>query len=332
MDSTQKNLTECSWSWDYFTGPNNINTIFSKYGINNYNQKIDSDEKIDPDEKISDSPSFNLFCEQNKSEESDFGYQVINYKKNSKRKNSTEKTQKKMEIQRVIITNPFQTSNVISYGLKVFAQDTKRWVIVQSKHSVEFLLIFRGFYRKTFTKFLLSKITIEESLIIIKCLTEKTDYFINKYLYELKLDSNGLLYALVRMAESRKDILNIISDLDLSMNILPWNWPKGRIKISWIKESIFECAKREFFEEVEINLPAAVMISESYISEQITAITGRNFEFRYWIYVIKNEIELSPPKFNPEVINRLWVDTETCYKMIPQSVSHKKIFDESLNT
>lgn len=219
---------------------------------------------------------------------------------------------------RLILDTPFSTRSTISYGLIVFAKDTGKWAIIQRKHSVEFLLFIRGSYRLTYLPLLLSCITKDESLMIEKSLKGGPSVFKNLYLNELDLCPQGLEYALIRMAESRNIVLNLISKLDLSKNILSWTWPKGSLHISSNRETPFDCAKREFVEEVEIILPPPLFISNSYISENIKTITGRNIESRYWIYVIPNEIQMFPPKSHPEVSNRMWVGTEKYRTMIHQ--------------
>lgn len=308
-------------SWDYFTSQNNINQLFSKYGINNYTQR----KKYPKD----------LYLQPQIDPNIEFGF-VTKKKQYGKNENGKPGNGKNENIEfpnkrRMVTSTPFTEPSVISYGLIVFAKDTGRCVVVQDRHTTEFLLIFRGFFRKTFTKFLLSKLTIDESEMIIKCLNNDTETFINIYLNDLKLDEDSLLYALVRMADSRNDILKIIKELNVINNSLPWNWPKGRTRISWMKEGALECAKREFLEEVEITLPAPLNISKTYISDQITTVTGRNIESRYWIYIIPNEIPLSTPTSNPEVINRKWVDIETCSQIIPQTSTYRTLFDEILN-
>jgi len=229
---------------------------------------------------------------------------------------------------RLILDTPFSMKSTISYGLIVYAQDTKRWAIIQRKHSVEFLLFIRGSYRLTYLPLLLSFITEPEASIILECIKGGPDVFTNIYLNDLKLCSDGLEYALIRFAESRKIVPKLLSKLNLSKNTLRWTWPKGRLLISSARETPFDCAKREFTEEVEITLPPPLFISDTYLSENIKTITGRNIESRYWIYIISNEIPMTSPQSNPEVANRIWADTETCRSMINP---YNNLFEEIIN-
>jgi hypothetical protein len=286
--------------WEDILKNKEINEIFSNDGINNYtNQRIDINYDYNFDEII------------------DGNY---NSKDNDNLKDNT-------NLHRIIISTPFNMRSVISYGLMVFAKDTKRWVIVRDQHTSEYILLVKGYYRPTFTKFLLSKITPEEYQSIKNCLTSAISEFVNLYLNDLRLEKDGLLYAVVRMAESRTIILDMINGLDISNNTLPWNWPKGRIE----KESEFECAIREFTEEVEINLPPPILVSDTYVEETITTVTGRKLESRFWIYVIPNEIELKKPVNHREVSDRMWVDTETCINLIPKTINHIGLFKKVLN-
>lgn len=233
---------------------------------------------------------------------------------------------------RLVLDTPFSNRSTISYGLIVYAKDTKRWALTQRKHSVEFLLFIRGLYRLTHLPLLLSCITMEEAGIIHRCLKGGPSELKNIFLKELDFDPGWLKYALTRMAESRHIVINLLAKLDLSKNQLTWTWPKGRLQVSSDRETPFACAKREFTEEVELELPAPLFISDTYLSETMHTITGRNIESRYWIYVIPNEIPMTPPNGHPEVSNRKWVDTETCAKTLQSDYLFKQIVNIVTNT
>jgi len=228
---------------------------------------------------------------------------------------------------RLVLDTPFSMKSTISYGLIVYAKDTGRWAIIQRKHSVEFLLFIRGLYRLTHLPLLLSCITIEEADVIKRCIVGGPDIFKHVFLTELELDISGLKYALLRLAESRNVVTNLLLKLDLSENKLKWTWPKGRLQVSSDRETPFACAKREFTEEVEIRLPSPLYISDTYVSESVRTITGRNIESRYWIYVIPNEISMTEPHSHPEVSARQWVSTDSCSELI----QHDTLFHQVAN-
>lgn len=288
--------------WEDILKNKNINDIFSYDGINNYTS---ISTKINIDYDFDDSIIYNDDYDDHYHDDDN--------------------------LHRIIVSTPFNIRTIISYGLMVFAKDTKRWVIVRDKHTIEYVLLIKGCYRPTFIKLLLSKITVEESITIKNFLTNTIDVFVNLYLNDLNLEKNSLLYAVVRMAESRNNILKILDDLDISGNTLSWTWPKGRIQNYYFKETDFECAIREFKEEVEIDLPPSILNSDNYIEEHITTLTGRKLESRFWIYVIPNELELHKPINHAEVCDRIWVDTETCFKLIPKSINHINLFKKVIN-
>lgn len=233
---------------------------------------------------------------------------------------------------RLILDTPFSVRSTVSYGLIVYAQDTKRWVIIQRKHSAEFLLYMRGVYRLTHLPLLLSRITEQEAKIVTRCLKEGPDSFRSIYLDELDLPLSDLEYALIRMAETRNIVLKLLPKLDLSTNSLSWTWPKGRLTYSQVeKETPFDCAKREFIEEVEIALPVPIFISDTYISENVHTITGRNIESRYWVYIIPKEVTLLDPENHPEVAARKWVTTDQCRILVQQNDIFTRVVDMITN-
>ncbi len=229
---------------------------------------------------------------------------------------------------RLILSTPFSTRSTISYGLIVYAKDTKRWALVRRKHSIEFLLFIRGLYRITHLPLLLSGLTSKEANIIKDCLSSALT-FNRVYLQELDLDPSGLSYAIIRLTESRNLVLNLLSKISISHNELKWTWPKGRLIYTSSnndeRETPFICAQREFIEEVEFTLPPPLFVSDTYLSENILTVTGRNIESRYWIYIIPNEITMTIPNDHPEVSERCWVDSQVCGQLIHHDVLFKQI-------
>jgi 8-oxo-dGTP pyrophosphatase MutT (NUDIX family) len=220
---------------------------------------------------------------------------------------------------RLVLSTPFYVKSTVSYGLIVFAVKTQRWVLIQRKHSVEFLLVITGSYRISYLRLLLQAITSNELSIINQCINNDDDYFKNLYINILQLNINGFDYALLRLNENRTILKKITSNITINIiNTLSWNWPKGRLSFKmpeFLKdarsdmETHIECAKREFLEEVEIILPQPIYISDTYISSTIKTINFRNIESRFWIYIISEEIPITPPTNNIEVIARDWFDT-----------------------
>lgn len=220
---------------------------------------------------------------------------------------------------RLILDTPFNSKNIISYGLIVYARNTQRWLLIQHRHTVEFLLIIRGLYRKTHLPFLLSCITPSEADLIKECIKKGPLFFNNFYTNELKLDPNGLKHAISKISELRNVIINLLSKLDLSLNELKWFWPKGRS--SQFSENTFTIACKEFYEKTGLQLPPPLFISDNYISEINNTISGRTIESRYFLYVIENEIPIdNNAKIPTDIIQRKWMNTDTCQHYINSSL------------
>ena len=232
-----------------------------------------------------------------------------------------------LEKKRLILETPFNVKSIISYGLIVYAKDTRRWVVTQRKHTVELLLIIRGLYRITCLPFLLACITSDEAIFLEKLLTEGLVNYKDIYINSLQLPEDELNYSLIRITESRKLILYMMKKMDLSKNTLSWSWPKGRPLFSSVRETPFDCGKREFVEEVGIELPIPLFVSDTYITQNIKTLSGRNVQSRYWIYIIPTEIIIPPAISHPEVSNRLWVNTKICKKLIKYDLLFDRVKD-----
>jgi hypothetical protein len=225
-----------------------------------------------------------------------------------------------MDKYRLVLDVPFPNKSIISYGLVIYAKNTGRWAIIQRKHTIEFLLIIKGFFRLTYLPFFLSKIMPEESIILNTLLSNDKSYFMDFYVNKLQLPQEDFNYSLMRLNQSKKYIIKILEKLDLSKNKLSWSWPKGRLQFSSVKEIPFECAKRESIEELEIILPDPIFVSNNFLADNVKTITGKNIESRYWLYVIPHEIPVNQTTSHLEVSDRKWVDTNTCKSLINSNI------------
>lgn len=206
---------------------------------------------------------------------------------------------------RVVVDTPFKTQTVISYGLMVYAVNTARWLIVQRKHSAEYILFLTGNYRRSYLPFLLSRITKAEYDKIVICVSQ-IEAFDELYLIEHQLEIFTFKYAKTIFMENLTLIKSLLTSVVLGTT-LQWTWPKGRLQSFYEKENPILCAKREFVEEVEIELPKAVYISKHYITNVFKTINQRLIETRLWLYVIDEEITI-PALSNRhlEVGDRKW--------------------------
>lgn len=225
----------------------------------------------------------------------------------------------------VLDARSFSSSTTISYGLIVYAKNTGRWAILQRKHSIEFVLLMRGLYRPSYIPTLVSSITHEESKILLRSLRDHNYY---KQVYnDIVEHSEDFHYASMRLQECRLILQQIISRCDFTGNTLDWTWPKGRLHISQNQETPYQCALREFEEEIEIDLPEPLYVSRNYVSQESKTISGRNIVTRCWIYVIPQEIPMPKIKHHSEVTNRMWASSDTCYQLLSQNDSFSRIVE-----
>lgn len=218
---------------------------------------------------------------------------------------------------RVIVKTPFLCKKIISYGLIVYSIDTTKWVLIQRKHSAELILYVKGLYKISALPFLLSKITKKEK-IIIQTLHSATKSEYLKMASQLDIDLCRIDHdsAFYQMNATKEYANELFAVLYLDDNTLSWNWPKGRLDQTIPKESPFECAVREFNEEVESILPEPISVSNHYVSEILKTANGVHLESRYWVYIIDKECLIQPPIDNPEVSNRCWLSTSECLKKL----------------
>lgn len=181
----------------------------------------------------------------------------------------------------------------------------------------------RGIYRVSYLPLLLQHITPGEGELIRKAL-DNPNYFRYIFLSQLQLESEELEYSWVRFQESSNLVSQLLAQIDLSGNTLTWGWPKGRLQNFGEKELPFNCAQREFREEMETTLYPPLYISDNYVTEYIKTLTGRTIESRYWVYVVAEEMPITPPKNHLEVSARRWVARDECVKLI----NHDNLFYE----
>ena len=126
---------------------------------------------------------------------------------------------------RLILETPFTSKTTISYGLIVFAKDTKRWIVIQRKHSVEFLLLVKGTYRIVHLPFLLMNITSEEADILSKSIKSE-DFFSDLFKNVLKFDDKAYTHARYKLYLNRELLSKLMKNADFGKNKLSWFCPK----------------------------------------------------------------------------------------------------------
>lgn len=185
----------------------------------------------------------------------------------------------------------------------IHAIDTDRWLIVQRKHSVEFILLLQGKYCYSHLPVLLTRITQEEGQTLNNIIEEKLDYF-ESYRKSIGIGTYDAPYAYELLIRFRECILRILSNFTLSPAPC-WTWPKGRCCRG---EAPFDCAVREFEEEVELSLPNGTV--GDAITRNFKSLGGNLIEDRCWLYQVDNEFILPRIDNNLEVNQTKWIPTD----------------------
>jgi len=215
---------------------------------------------------------------------------------------------------RLPINTPFTSKMSTSYGIIVYSLKTDRCLLVQRKHSAEFLLILRGIYRLSHLPFLVPNITEEERRLLNRAVKDQTDYV--EICLDVGISETDMTYGYLRLQESRQILICLVDTDKPMVNLdLQWTVPKGRLEFSRA-ESPYDCALREFKEEVELDLPDPIYVSPRSYSHVIETLAGRLLENRYWLYVIPDEFPVSRPENHPEVNDRMWVLIEETFRYL----------------
>ena len=209
---------------------------------------------------------------------------------------------------RSLLSVPFCSRTTRSYGLAVYALDTKKWLLVQRKHTVAFLTIVRGRYRVSNLKLLIPKLTEEEC----QKLYDYINYGYNIF-EDIEMSIHSITYAKKRLDKDKHVIIKILNN-NFCYGKLLWTFPKGKREYKIFEvgsfETSFDCALREFLEEVEIELPEPNKVSINNLYEKIKIDNGYTIEGYYWIYVIDNEISITKPSHHEEVADRKWFNLD----------------------
>jgi hypothetical protein len=210
------------------------------------------------------------------------------------------------------------TPPTVSHGLIVYALDSQKWILVQRKHSAEFMVFIKGYYRLVHLPLLVRKFMPSEVAHIVEALKE-IEYFNDLYTEVLCLPPKGLSYGRLRFSEVLKIIPSLLTMVAVD-NTLTWSWPKGRPLYGTVKEDSLVTAKREFVEEVEIMLPPSLFQSNECIMHEQLTTTGKIINSYYWFYAVEKEFVLPPVTEHTEVQDRAWYTVDDSLLIMPEEV------------
>lgn len=207
---------------------------------------------------------------------------------------------------RIPVTFDYNMYTVSSYGIILYASEERKWLVVQRKHSFEFLLLLQGVYRPTYLHLYCRGLHRDEIAMIYRILAEGDEYLRVVY-RKLRLTLHNFrvgLYMFITYQELYRTILASCHGQELQ-----WNFPRGHNEYC---ESGDTTARREFAEEVGCSIPShAELVYDKFIEDRSTSLFDCRFYHYYKIYRIPHLFDLPPVgDHDNEVADRRWVNDD----------------------
>lgn len=220
---------------------------------------------------------------------------------------------------RRVVKSDLTPKQITSHGIILYSIRSDSYLLTRRRHSAEFVLICKCSYRLSYLNQIVKKITEEERLNLISCKDRK---FYKELYVNLGFDPN-IFNEVSEIFYMNYPILLLLLP-NKSTKELEWTWPKGR-PISY-KEDSFDCAVREFNEEVNIQLPDLVYLSNLPLTEPYETYSHAYvLENRYWLCITNDQIDLPEPKNSDiEVSKRAWIKSNKVLQYLP----HYSIFKD----
>jgi ADP-ribose pyrophosphatase YjhB (NUDIX family) len=223
---------------------------------------------------------------------------------------------------RIVLETPFEAKALVACGLAVFAVSSKRCLLVQRKHSVEYILLLKGNYRPSYIYRLLEGCRSSERDKIKLMLIEGESEYIREYDNTFQKHNYSGWSMLSTYSQLILRLINYLGNLELESE-LQWTFPKGGIKYKevnndLIRESPLICAKREFKEETGIALPANILFLPHATTVKQYSYAGKVVETLYWKCMIADEFAVNPDPNSKEVSNCAWLSWEEIINKISE--------------
>lgn len=133
---------------------------------------------------------------------------------------------------------------IVSYGLKITERCSNKILLVQRRHTIEFINILKCEWTPSQLIYLLKRITPEERNKIIEIKNDNLKYF------RLCIQEN-IQHSIEQFSEMSEILFKYIEKIEANGS-LSWFFPKGRIYKRNIENGIM-CSLRELKEETGIN-------------------------------------------------------------------------------
>ena len=212
-----------------------------------------------------------------------------------------------------------------------------KYLMINRKFSLNYVEFIRGKYDITNINYLINSInyiTEEEK----KCILNESfdtiwnNLWNNKFLkneydneYEKSKAKFNLLKNGIITNYSTLNFKNIINKSKFNFNETEWEFPKGRKNLN---ENENDCAKREFFEETNINTNNLDFINIDNIEEIFMGTNYSKYKNIYTIGQINNNIEIDKEFKNEyqimEINDVKWMSIDECFNKIRDYHFEKK--------
>lgn len=219
-----------------------------------------------------------------------------------------------------------------------FFKDKIKFLLIRRKHSLNYIEFIRGRYEKNNLKKLVSMFELmspnelenirNNNLVTLwNNLWKKTSNY-KIYQKELKKSENNFNYL------KNNKMLEKLLEINPTYNSPEWGFPKGKRNAF---EKNFDCAKREFFEETNMNENEHIILRNLYcLDENYIGTNNLNYRHIYYISVANSDTEIN--SFSSNEIGEIgWFNWEDAINIIRPYYDQKiellnKIFLFSVNS
>jgi len=179
-----------------------------------------------------------------------------------------------------------------SYGIILYDNVKKKWLLVQHPHSYGYHYILRGRCTENDFDRCISRLSKKEIEKIKTDITER----------EKNLGySSSMLQYLNRKIEKEEGLEEVL-----------WGFPKGRKKL---RETVYQAATREFKEETGINLEQIKILDQVASVHYMGSIINQ-YNITCYVAIVDQEITLGDKYDKREISQRKWMDYDEAEKRL----------------
>ncbi len=219
---------------------------------------------------------------------------------------------------RIIVKSPFQKRINVSYGIIAYAWDTRRWLMVQHKHTLPFINILQGSYRNSELPFFLQGVTVKELELLREMSLNSFNFNTVFFRIFSKLSVEDEIYAKERFFANGPLFLRYISSEGQPTNP-GWMFPKGFTHT--IRENPVDCALRNFKEETGLDITRqekSFFGRDPFCETNVSESNGigsfqQRYETRCWLVIFMKEKHIS---LKPQHGKKLWLTEKESIELL----------------